>query len=152
MRLDGSTSVGVVGAGAMGAGIAQVAALRGHRVVLADASSEAIERARTGHGRAMDREVEKGRRTRAEADAVLARLTYLPDVTAEALRGFADCGLVIEAIVESLPVKRELFRTLDGVVDPAAVLATNTSSSPRWRGARVTPRGSSASTSSIRPR
>ena len=128
MRLDGSTSVGVVGAGAMGAGIAQVAALRGHRVVLTDASSEAIERARTGHGRAMDREVEKGRRTRAEADAVLARLTYLPDVTAEALRGFADCGLVIEAIVESLPVKRELFHALEQVLDPSAVLATNTSS------------------------
>lgn len=128
MRLDGSTVIGVVGAGAMGAGIAQVAASRGHRVVLADASAAAIDRARQGHGRAMDREVEKGRLTRADAEAVRARITYLPEVTEAALRAFADCGLVIEAIIESLPAKRELFRALELVLDPSAVLATNTSS------------------------
>ena len=128
MRLDGSTIVGVVGAGAMGAGIAQVAAGRGHRVVIADASSDAIERAHQGHARAMVREVEKGRLGRAEADAVLARISYVPEMTEESLQAFADCGLVIEAIIESLAAKRELFRVLELVIDPAAVLATNTSS------------------------
>jgi len=112
----------------MGAGIAQVAAGRGHRVVIADASSDAIERARQGHARAMVREVEKGRLGRAEADAVLARICYVPEMTEESLQAFADCGLVIEAIIESLPAKRELFRVLELVIDPAAVLATNTSS------------------------
>ncbi|MFM8792029.1 MAG: 3-hydroxyacyl-CoA dehydrogenase NAD-binding domain-containing protein [Solirubrobacterales bacterium] len=128
MRLDGSTIVGVVGAGAMGAGIAQVAAGRGHRVVIADASSDAIERARQGHARAMVREVEKGRLRREEADAVLARISYVPEMTEESLQAFADGGLVIEAIIESLAAKRELFRVLEVVIDPSAVLATNTSS------------------------
>jgi 3-hydroxybutyryl-CoA dehydrogenase len=128
MRLDRTTVVGVVGAGAMGAGIAQVAAARGHRVVLVDTSSEAIERARQGHVRAMDREVEKGRVKRPDADAVLARISYLPEMTEESLRGVADCGLVIEAVIESLAVKRELVRALELIVDPQAVLATNTSS------------------------
>ncbi|MGA1309965.1 MAG: 3-hydroxyacyl-CoA dehydrogenase NAD-binding domain-containing protein [Gemmatimonadaceae bacterium] len=128
MPLNGSTMIGVVGAGAMGAGIAQVAAARGHRVVLADASSAAIERARQGHGRAMDREVEKGRLSGAEAEALLARIAYLPATTAASWPAFADCGLVIEAIIESLPAKRELFHALEQVLDPSAVLATNTSS------------------------
>jgi 3-hydroxybutyryl-CoA dehydrogenase len=128
MRLDGSTIVGVVGAGAMGAGIAQVAAVRGHRVVIADASSDAIERARQGHARAMVREVEKGRLSREDADAVLARISYVPEMTESSLQAFADCGLVIEAIIESLPAKRELFRVLEVVIDPSSVLATNTSS------------------------
>ncbi|MFM8909716.1 MAG: 3-hydroxyacyl-CoA dehydrogenase NAD-binding domain-containing protein, partial [Gemmatimonadota bacterium] len=126
--MDGSTIVGVVGAGAMGAGIAQVAAGRGHRVVIADASSDAIERARQGHSRAMVREVEKGRLRREEADAVLARISYVPEMTEESLQAFADGGLVIEAIIESLAAKRELFRVLEVVIDPSAVLATNTSS------------------------
>lgn len=112
----------------MGAGIAQVAARRGHRVVIADASSDAIERAHQGHARAMVREVEKGRLSREEADAVLARISYVPEMTEESLQAFADCGLVIEAIIESLAAKRELFRVLEVVIDPAAVLATNTSS------------------------
>jgi len=112
----------------MGAGIAQVAAGRGHRVVIADASSEAIERARQGHARAMVREVEKGRLSREEADAVLGRISYVPEMTEASLQAFADCGLVIEAIIESLAAKRELFRVLEVMIDPSAVLATNTSS------------------------
>ncbi len=112
----------------MGAGIAQVAAVRGHRVVIADASSDAIERARQGHARAMVREVEKGRLSREEADRVLARISYVPEMTEASLHAFAHCGLVIEAIIESLPAKRELFRVLEVVIEPSAVLATNTSS------------------------
>lgn len=128
MPLDAGISVGVVGAGAMGAGVAQVAAQRGHQVVLADSAASAVEKAKAGHAKAMAREVEKGRATQAEADATLKRISYVAGVGTEELKRFASCGLVIEAIVESLGVKQELFRALEGVVAAHAVLATNTSS------------------------
>lgn len=112
----------------MGAGIAQVAAMRGHPVVLADAAAEATLRARTGHERALAREVEKGRWTRADADAVLGRITYVDGVSPAQLAAFADCAIVIEAIVERLDAKQALFRALEAVVSPQAVLASNTSS------------------------
>jgi 3-hydroxybutyryl-CoA dehydrogenase len=120
--------VGVVGAGAMGAGIAQVAAAAGHRVVLADAAPAAIARARDGHVAVMARLVEKERLTRAEADALLARIGYHEGIGDASLRAFAPCGLVIEAIVEDLAAKRALFTALEGVVGGPCVLATNTSS------------------------
>ena len=120
--------VGVVGAGAMGAGIAHVAALAGHSVVIADAQPAAVGRARAAHAAAMTRDVEKGRRSRDEADALLSRIQYVDGVDAEHLAVFADCGLVIEAIVEQLAAKQELFRTLDSLVAPSAILASNTSS------------------------
>ena len=125
---SGKRAIGVVGAGAMGAGIAQVAAVRGHRVVLADAQPSAIGRAQAGHSRAMDREVERGRLMRPEADAALARLTYVDGVGKSELKAFADCRLVIEAVVEDLTVKQGLFRALEPVLSPDAVLASNTSS------------------------
>jgi len=128
MRFSTDSLIGVVGAGAMGAGIAQVAAAAGHRVVLADASAASIERARAGHAKALSRDVEKGRRTAADADAVLARLTYVAGADAAALAPFAPCALVIEAIVEDLAIKRALFMTLESIVAPDAVLASNTSS------------------------
>jgi 3-hydroxybutyryl-CoA dehydrogenase len=120
--------IGVVGAGAMGAGIAQVAAVRGHRVILADAAPEAIARAAAGHRKALDRDVEKGRLDRAQADAALARITGVTGVGASELRAFADCALVIEAIVEELGAKQALVRALEAVVRAECVLATNTSS------------------------
>jgi 3-hydroxybutyryl-CoA dehydrogenase len=126
--LGSETIVGVVGAGAMGAGIAQVAALRGHAVIVADSAGAALGRARAGHNKALDREVEKGRLTRADADAVLARISYVEGVGEAQIARFAGCGLVIEAIVERLDAKQALFAALEGVVAPDAVLATNTSS------------------------
>lgn len=123
-----AATIGVVGAGTMGAGIAQVAAVHGHPVLLADALPAAMARARTGHQKAMAREVEKGRLSREAADAVLARLTYVEGVSAELLAAFAPCDLVIEAIVEKLDAKQALLRTLEGIVAPAAILASNTSS------------------------
>jgi 3-hydroxybutyryl-CoA dehydrogenase len=120
--------VGVVGAGAMGAGIAQVAAAHGHTVVLADAQPASIARARSGHVKALARDVEKGRLTREQADAVLARLTYVDGVSPEQLRAFAPCGFVIEAIVEQLAAKQQLLRALEAIVAPTAILASNTSS------------------------
>jgi 3-hydroxybutyryl-CoA dehydrogenase len=126
--LGPEVTIGVVGAGAMGAGIAQVAAQRGHPVVLADAAAGSIAKAKEGHTKALAREVEKGRVTRADADAVLARITYVSGVAEQDLRHFAPCALVIEAIVEDLAIKQGLFRALEQVVAPTAVLATNTSS------------------------
>jgi 3-hydroxybutyryl-CoA dehydrogenase len=120
--------IGVVGAGAMGAGIAQVAAAHGHAVLLADAAPGALARARAGHAEAMAREVAKGRRTEADAQAVLGRLTYVTGADAAALAPFAACGVVIEAIVERLEAKQALFRALEGLVAPDALLASNTSS------------------------
>jgi 3-hydroxybutyryl-CoA dehydrogenase len=76
----------------------------------------------------MDREVERGRLMRPEADAALARLTYIDGVNELQLAAFSDCRLVIEAVVEDLAVKQRLFRTLEPVVAPDAVLASNTSS------------------------
>jgi 3-hydroxybutyryl-CoA dehydrogenase len=128
MALDSNTVVGVVGAGAMGAGIAQIAAQHGHRVVLADAFSDALDRARTSHLRAMAREIEKGRLDRAGADAVMERISYVAGTTAVDLLPMAACGLVIEAVVEQLDVKLKLFRTIESIVAPDAVVATNTSS------------------------
>jgi len=126
--LGRDTVVGVVGAGAMGAGIAQVAAMQGHRVVLADAFSVALGRAKDVHEKAMRREVEKQRLSPLEAEDVLQRITYLDGVTAESLRAMSPCGFVIEAIIEDLGAKRDLFRGLEAVLAPDAVLATNTSS------------------------
>ena len=120
--------VGVLGSGAMGAGIAQLAAQRGHHVVLADAAPEAVKRAREGHTRALAREVEKGRLARDAADEILSRLTYVPGMGAAEVARFAPCALVIEAIVEDLPAKQALFRAVGSVVHDDALLATNTSS------------------------
>ncbi len=122
---DATSVIGVVGAGAMGAGIAQVAARAGHHVVLADAMPASIARARAGHIKALARDVEKEKRTREDADAVLARIHYAEGADHSA---FAGCALVIEAVVEDLAVKRALFAQLERVVAPSAVLASNTSS------------------------
>jgi 3-hydroxybutyryl-CoA dehydrogenase len=124
--LDSSTPIGVVGAGAMGAGIAQVALRAGHPVVLGDARPDAAARARGAIAKAFAREAEKGRMTPADADAALARLT--PTAGADDLAPFAGCGIVVEAVVEDLAVKRDLFARLEGAVAGDAVLASNTSS------------------------
>ena len=125
---SGIGMVGVVGAGAMGAGIAQVAALHGHAVVLADALPASVQRARLGHQAAMARDVEKGRRTSEQADAVLARISYVEGVTPEQLAAFAPCSMVIEAIIEQLAAKQQLLRALEGIVPSTTILASNTSS------------------------
>ncbi len=119
--------VGVIGAGAMGRGIAQVAASAGHAVVLADANAVAVAEARTAIQKSLARDVEKTRRTQAEADEVLSRIVDALDV-AGGYDAFRHCGLVIEAVIERLDVKQALFTALEKVVTAEAVLATNTSS------------------------
>jgi 3-hydroxybutyryl-CoA dehydrogenase len=119
--------VGVIGAGAMGGGIAQVAAAAGHRVVLGDSQTGAVDRARAGIRRAFARDVEKGRLDQGSADAALARLVDSGDPAA-GHQAFAGCGIVIEAVLEDLAVKQALFAGLESVVADDCILATNTSS------------------------
>jgi len=129
--LTAATRVGVLGAGAMGSGIAQVAASAGHPVVLADVDTAALTRAEAGMRKALVREVEKGRRVASDVDALLGRIRFIT-AAAPARQVFGDCGLVIEAIVEDLSAKQEAFGALDEAAPaapaPDAVLATNTSS------------------------
>jgi 3-hydroxybutyryl-CoA dehydrogenase len=118
--------VGVVGAGAMGSGIAMVALANGHDVVLADLDDDATSRARQMIEAAIRRDVEKGRLTSDLAQSAARRLSTvrLPIGLSE----FGECSLVIEAIVEELKAKQSMFRFLESVVDTECVLATNTSS------------------------
>jgi 3-hydroxybutyryl-CoA dehydrogenase len=115
--------VGIVGAGTMGAGIAQVATMAGHEVLLYDSRPEAIVSARDGLLRILNRLAEKGKITDQEAKAVFGRIYFL-----EQLSGMKDAGLVVEAIVEDLSIKTTVFRSLEEICSEKAVLATNTSS------------------------
>ncbi len=128
--LSRDTIVGVIGAGAMGSGIAQVAATYGHKVLLFDQNAGAIDRAITGIEKLLARSVEKKRLTQDEADTVRSRLHSAghEKTGGDPYSDLADAGLVIEAIVERLDAKLELFSALDKVVRPDAILATNTSS------------------------
>jgi 3-hydroxybutyryl-CoA dehydrogenase len=114
--------IGVVGLGAMGAGIAQVAMEAGYDVVGREVTTELGTAASERIGHFLARKVEKGQRTKDEHDAALARLT-----TTTTLDDLAGCDLVIEAIVEELDAKRVLFSELDRLCRADAVLATNTS-------------------------
>ena len=114
--------MGVVGLGTMGAGIAQVSAQSGHETVGREVSDELNERARATIERYLNRAVEKGRSSEADKEAALARLNLTTS-----LDDLADCDLVIEAIVEELEPKRELFAELERICRPDTILATNTS-------------------------
>jgi 3-hydroxybutyryl-CoA dehydrogenase len=115
-------TVGVVGLGTMGAGIAQVAVQSGFPTVGREVTSELAERGRATIDRYLSRGVEKGRVTNEERDAALSRLTLTTE-----LADLADCDLVIEAVLEELELKRDVFAELDRVCRPDAILATNTS-------------------------
>jgi 3-hydroxybutyryl-CoA dehydrogenase len=130
VALDSQAKIGVVGAGAMGAGIAQLAAMHGHTVVLEDTDSTAILRATAATMKNLERLVEKGRLSEEEANAIRGRivLTVGEPSDASSLEDFRNCAVVIEAVVEDLEVKRALFGRLESVVAGDAVLATNTSS------------------------
>lgn len=123
MTLSPDTPVGVVGAGTMGRGIAQVAATAGHPVVLTDTSSDVLARAMASLEKIHARLVEKGRLDESDARAILDRIT-----TSDSIDAVAKAGIVIEAIIENPDVKRSVFETLDGVCADDAILATNTSS------------------------
>lgn len=114
--------VGVVGLGTMGAGIAQVCIEAGVETVGRDITVELGERARATIDRYLTRGVEKERLTPEDKDAALGRFSLTTD-----LADLADCDLVIEAVLEEIELKREVFSELDGILGPDAILATNTS-------------------------
>jgi 3-hydroxybutyryl-CoA dehydrogenase len=114
--------IGVVGLGTMGAGIAQVSVQSGFETIGRDVTRELGERGRATIDRYLTRGVEKGRLSEEERHAALGRLTLTTE-----LADLADCDLVIEAVLEELDLKREVFAELDRVTRPDAVLATNTS-------------------------
>lgn len=115
--------VGIVGAGTMGAGIAQLAAAAGHPVLLYDAWDGAAEKGRARIAKGLEGLVKRGRMTEAESAAIMARIAVVTNPEA-----FAGAALAIEAVVEDLEVKRKLFAQLEAVMGDDAILATNTSS------------------------
>jgi 3-hydroxybutyryl-CoA dehydrogenase len=117
------SKVGVVGAGTMGNGIAQVFAQSGFDVRLCDAVPAAIDRARTGIERSLGKFVEKGKMTAADRDAALGRLSTGSDLDA-----LADVDYVVEAIAEQVAAKTEVFTRLDALTRPDVILSSNTSS------------------------
>jgi 3-hydroxybutyryl-CoA dehydrogenase len=129
------TDVGVVGGGIMGSGIAEVSARAGCRVVVLEVSPAAADAACDRLAASLARAVDKGRLPAQERDEVLGRITWTADDEA-----LARCELVIEAAPEDETLKLDLFRRLDRVVRPDAVLASNTSSIPLVKMAAVTSR------------
>jgi 3-hydroxybutyryl-CoA dehydrogenase len=119
---SGIRTIGVVGLGAMGSGIAQLAVEAGYETIGREVSDDLGEAARGRIAHFLQRKVDKERMTAEEREAALARLSLTTDLSA-----FAGCDLVIEAIVEELEPKQELFAALEGIVPPHAILATNTS-------------------------
>jgi 3-hydroxybutyryl-CoA dehydrogenase len=130
-------SVGVVGAGLMGHGIAQVAAQSGYQVVVREVDEETLAKGVGKIESQLSRAVQREKLTQEQADEVRGRIT--PTVHYRDLR---DCDLVIEAITESLPLKLEMWREVDEIVKPQALFATNTSSLPVIDQAAVTGRPS----------
>ena len=115
--------VGIIGAGAMGSGIAQVAAQNGHAVFIIDNHRVALEKAKKGHEKIMARLVEKEKITEAEAQAILKRIEYH-----SSLDQLEHADLVIEAIIENLEIKKNLFKNLEEICSDDCILASNTSS------------------------
>ena len=115
--------IGVVGAGAMGRGIAQVSAAGGMSVYIFDAADGAAAAARDFIASMIERSVEKGRMDKAEGASAVSRLNV-----AENMEGLSDCDVVVEAIVENLDIKQKVFRQLEEIVRPDTIIASNTSS------------------------
>jgi 3-hydroxybutyryl-CoA dehydrogenase len=116
-------TIGVLGAGTMGAGIAQVAAQSGHSVVLVDLNSEQLERAKSNLTKTLLKLLEKGKITDVQRIEIESRIQYTSD-----MNHFASCDLIIEAIVEDLAIKHKVFESLEKVVSDNCILASNTSS------------------------
>lgn len=117
------SKIGVLGAGTMGAGIAQVAAQAGHRVVLVDSNEVNLNKAKDNFEKIFKRLVEKDKLTNVQMIEILNKISY-----SSSIDSFSNCGLVIEAIIEKLEVKHQVFRELESVVSEDCILASNTSS------------------------
>lgn len=127
--------IGVVGAGQMGAGIAQVMAMGGHRTLLYDSNPESLSRGTEGITARLNQGVAKGKISSEIAESSKGNLKAVSN-----LADFADCDVVIEAIIEQFEAKAELFSKLDTIVKPVGILASNTSSISITKMASVTKR------------
>ncbi len=116
-------TIGVIGAGTMGTGIAQVAASAGYEVVLQDVKDEFLQRGLAAITKRLDREVDKGRLSKDELHSILHRINPTTQ-----LGSLSKSSFVIEAVTEDLNIKREVFKALDQTTAPEAILASNTSS------------------------
>ncbi len=132
--MSGLDVVGVIGAGQMGAGIAQVAAQAGHEVILSDIDLARAQKGRDGIVRQLARAVEKGKVAQADADQAIARIRPVGDIAP-----LAEAALVIEAATEREEIKREIFGRVGPLLSETAILATNTSSIPITRLAQAAP-------------
>ena len=115
--------IGVAGAGTMGQGIAQIASQNNHKVYLYDAYPDQLGKAKHALRKILQGQVEKERMSQEEVDAIMARIHFEEDLT-----NFGECSLVIEAVVEDLDIKQDVFQRLEGIVSHDCILATNTSS------------------------
>jgi len=115
--------VGVLGCGLMGSGIAQISAAAGYDTVVREVNDEVVQKGIGGIGRQLGKSVEKGKMSAEDRDALLGRLRGT-----SSLDDLKDCDIVIEAIVENLELKNEIWRTLDGLCPPHTIFASNTSS------------------------
>ncbi len=115
--------IGVIGSGAMGAGIAQVAATAGHEIIVYDNNQAALDKAKSNLESTLKKLVEKQKLTEQTASEIFERTKY-----ASNLQDFKSCGLIIEAIVENLDVKQKVFSELESIVSDNCILASNTSS------------------------
>ena len=115
--------VGVCGSGLMGSGISQVAATAGYHVVVYETVQAALDKGRVGIQKSLDKFVQKGSLQGSDRDATLSRLQFTMELTA-----LRDCDIVIEAIIENMAAKQALFRQLDELLRPQALICTNTSS------------------------
>jgi 3-hydroxybutyryl-CoA dehydrogenase len=131
----GFQKIGVLGAGQMGAGIAQVAAQVGYQVFLADADLSRAEKGKDGIAQRLSKDLAKAKITELQMQETLANLHPVAD-----LQGLKDCDIVIEAVSENETLKLSLFKQLDEICQPSAILASNTSSIPITRIAAATKR------------
>jgi len=123
MSLNQSTNIGVVGAGTMGSGIAQIAATNRHQVYLFDPFPGQLKKSEEGLIGILQRQVQKERMTQKEVDEILSRIHFVDHI-----KNFAECGLIFEAIIEDLQTKKDQFARIEAMVSKNTILATNTSS------------------------
>lgn len=128
--------VGVVGCGLMGSGIVEVCARAGYSVVVREVSDELLQRGLGRIQKSLSKAVTRGKASKAQADQALGRIQGTLD-----LADLAGCDLVVEAAIENMPVKKEIFAELDSILRPHAILASNTSSLCITEMASVTGRG-----------
>lgn len=125
--MNKNSVIGIIGSGAMGSGIAQVAATAGHKVIVYDSSSLAVEKAVSNLSATLDKLAAKGKISAEDAKSIFSRVHFISDLPELAKSGH-NCSLIIEAIIENLEAKQALFSELEKIVQGNCILATNTSS------------------------